>query len=567
MSIFNDFRIGTRLTLGFALVIFLSLLTTSVALWHLHDVARETRTMMQEPLAKERYIADWYRVIQAAVRRTAAIAKSSDTSLGKFFEADAAATTKLATEMQGKVENLLVTAEERKLFAEVGEKRKAYIASRDAVVKAKNDGQIELANKILDEQFMPAADMYQKLVQDLLDNQRKSIDTSAAAIEAGYASASKTLIAIAVASLALGAVAAWMIVAGILRQLGGEPKYAAEIAGRIADGDLAVRIEVKPGDTTSLMHAMKTMRDQLNDIVTQVRTGTDSIVAASVQIAAGNQDLSARTEQEASSLEETAASMEELTGTVRQNAEHADEAKALAEETSQVALRGGETVSRVVARMESINRSAQKIADIISVIDGIAFQTNILALNAAVEAARAGEQGKGFAVVASEVRALAQRSASAAKEIKELINTSVSEVADGSQLVNQAGVTMNDVVESVRKVSGLIAEIAAACSEQSAGITQVHQAVSQMDQVTQQNASLVEESASAAAALKDQAAMLGATVRRFRTDDAVSTPQAAASATRVVELKPARRTVPVVKPDSRRVANGAPVASGDWEEF
>lgn len=568
MNMLTNLKIGTRLALGFSLVMLLSFLTTSIAMWRLHDVAQETRTMMHEPLAKERYISDWYRVIQAAVRRTAAIAKSSDASLTKFFADDAAATSKLATDMQNKVESLLVTDEEKKLFAAVGEKRKAYIAAREAVVKAKNEGQLDQANKLLEDQFMPAAASYQQLVQDLLDNQRKHIDASAAKIEADYQSGSKTLIAIAVLSLCLGTLAAYVLVAGILRQLGCEPKYAVDIANSIATGDLSVPVSVKAGDTTSLLYSMKMMRDRLSGIVTQVRSGTEAIVSASNQIAAGNQDLSSRTEQEASSLEETAASMEELSGTVKQNAEHAAQAKALAQVTSDVALRGGEVVSQVVTRMDSINHSAQKIADIITVIDGIAFQTNILALNAAVEAARAGEQGRGFAVVASEVRALAQRSASAAKEIKELINTSVREVAAGSALVDQAGTTMEEVVESVKKVSNLVAEIAEASAEQSSGISQVHQAVSQMDQVTQQNATLVEESASAATSLQEQARLLDEIVRQFKVDS-VSTPTATeitvprAQAIKPVKLAPKQG----VRPNTRMVANGVPIATEEWEQF
>jgi methyl-accepting chemotaxis protein len=287
----------------------------------------------------------------------------------------------------------------------------------------------------------------------------------------------------------------------------------------VADGDLSSRIEVSSKDETGqLLHALKHMNENLVRIVADVRGGTDTIATASAEIAAGNLELSSRTEQQAGSLEETASSMEELTSTVKQNADNAHQANQMAVSASAVAGKGGEVVSRVVETMVSINESSRKIADIISVIDGIAFQTNILALNAAVEAARAGEQGRGFAVVASEVRNLAQRSAAAAKEIKTLISDSVDKVDAGAKLVDQAGATMNDIVTSIQSVTDIMAEILAASQEQSSGIEQVNQAIAQMDQVTQQNASLVEESAAASAAMQDQAAKLAHAVSVFKLD-------------------------------------------------
>ncbi|MFD2294876.1 methyl-accepting chemotaxis protein [Massilia sp. GCM10020059] len=302
----------------------------------------------------------------------------------------------------------------------------------------------------------------------------------------------------------------------ISRQLGAEPATAQQLANEIAAGNLAVAIPVAPGDQTSLLHAMKTMRDNLAGIIGNVRQGTETIATASGEIASGNQDLSERTEQQASALEETASSMEELTSTVRQNADNARQANQLAVSASEVAVKGGAVVAQVVDTMGSIDASSKKIVDIISVIDGIAFQTNILALNAAVEAARAGEQGRGFAVVAAEVRSLAQRSAAAAKEIKDLIDDSVEKVEVGSSLVNQAGSTMNEVVDSVRRVTDIMSEIMAASQEQSAGIEQVNQAISQMDEVTQQNAALVEEAAAASASMQDEAQRLSDAVGVFK---------------------------------------------------
>ena len=342
------------------------------------------------------------------------------------------------------------------------------------------------------------------------------VDTVQATIMSRAIGLSISALVLAAALFALG----WAISRGLLKQLGGEPMVTAGIAHRIAKGDLAVRIDLKRGDQASLLHAVQAMRDSLAKVVGEVRHGTDAIATASGQIAAGNQDLSSRTEEQASSLEQTAASMEELTSTVKQNADNARQANQLAASASEVAVRGGGVVSQVVETMGSINSSSRKIVDIIAVIDGIAFQTNILALNAAVEAARAGEQGRGFAVVAAEVRNLAQRSAAAAKEVKGLIDDSVGKVEAGSQKVAEAGQTMDEIVASVRRVTDIMGEITAASQEQTTGIEQINQAITQMDQVTQQNAALVEEAAAAAAALQDQAGSLSQLVGVFRLDTA-----------------------------------------------
>ena len=344
---------------------------------------------------------------------------------------------------------------------------------------------------------------------------------------------------------------------------------AVKLAHGVAEGDLTQRIEVHGSDEIGqLMQALKHMNDSLVSIVSQVRTGTDTIATASSQIASGNLDLSSRTEEQASSLEETASSMEELTSTVKQNAENARQANQLVVSTADVAVKGGQVVGQVVDTMASIKDSSRKIADIIGVIDGIAFQTNILALNAAVEAARAGEQGRGFAVVASEVRNLAQRSAGAAKEIKTLIEDSVGKVDAGSELVDEAGKTMGEIVSSVKRVTDIMSEIAAASQEQSAGIEQVNQAITQMDDVTQQNAALVEEAAAAAESLQDQAGKLAEVVSVFKLDGssysvrpAPQVRQAAPAALPKSRPAPAR-----AMPGSRKLA----VAGGgneEWEEF
>jgi len=312
----------------------------------------------------------------------------------------------------------------------------------------------------------------------------------------------------------------WLIVSAVNKSLrhaiGGAPEYVSEVARQIADGDLSASINTHETDHASILFGMKSMQLRLADTIGEIRRSADTIATASGEIASGNMDLSARTESQASSLEETAASMEELTSTVNQNADNAVQANQLVMSASAVAEKGGKVVSQVVQTMDTINASATRIVDIISVIDGIAFQTNILALNAAVEAARAGEQGRGFAVVASEVRNLAQRSAGAAKEIKELINASVQSINAGSVLVAEAGTTMDQVVASVSRVTQIMSAITEASSEQSTGIGHVNEAITEMDSVTQQNAALVEQAAAAASSMQDQAGMLAELVCRFK---------------------------------------------------
>jgi methyl-accepting chemotaxis protein len=307
----------------------------------------------------------------------------------------------------------------------------------------------------------------------------------------------------------------WVIVRGLVAALGAEPAELGDAAQRVAQGDLSPVPGARDAPAGSVLASMGAMQGQLVGLIGKVRTSADCIATASAQIAEGNMDLSGRTEEQASALEETAASMEELSSTVKQNAENARQANQLAQGASAVAIKGGEVVGQVVETMKDINNSSKKIADIITVIDGIAFQTNILALNAAVEAARAGEQGRGFAVVASEVRNLAGRSAEAAKEIKSLISASVERVEQGTALVDQAGVTMTEVVSSIKRVTDVVGEISAASTEQSAGVAQVGEAVTQMDQATQQNAALVEENAAAAESMKGQAQQLVQAVAVF----------------------------------------------------
>jgi len=367
-----------------------------------------------------------------------------------------------------------------------------------------------------------------------------------------------------------GVLLAVMIGFWLVRAISRPLNEAVRIAESVAAGDLTQNIEVHSQDETGkLMQAMKNMNASLVNIVGQVRTGTETIATASSQIAAGNLDLSSRTEEQASSLEETASSMEELTSTVRQNAENARQANQLVVSTADIAVKGGQVVGQVVDTMASIKDSSRKIADIIGVIDGIAFQTNILALNAAVEAARAGEQGRGFAVVASEVRNLAQRSASAAKEIKTLIEDSVGKVDAGGKLVDEAGKTMDEIVSSVKRVTDIMSEIAAASQEQSSGIEQVNQAITQMDDATQQNAALVEEAAAAAESLQDQASKLAEAVSVFKLDGMNSQraelPVLSDRVRALPKVKPKAAPAPAARPKKLAVAGGN--GGEDWEEF
>jgi methyl-accepting chemotaxis protein len=383
---------------------------------------------------------------------------------------------------------------------------------------------------------------------------------TANAVGEADATMAEMLLGSLVATLLAAALGLW-IVRSILRQLGGEPAYAAEVMARVASGDLTIQVQTRTGDHRSLLFAVKDMIGKLTGIVANVRNNTDSINTATQEIAQGNLNLSQRTEEQASSLEESASSLEELTSTVRQNSENAKQASQLAANASNIAIKGGKVVDEVVETMASISASSQKIKNIIDVIEGIAFQTNILALNAAVEAARAGEQGRGFAVVAGEVRNLAQRSAAAAKEITALINASTEKVEDGTRQVDRAGATMHEIVQSIKHVTDIMSEISAASVEQSAGIEQVNTAITQMDDVTQQNAALVEEAAAAAEALREQAADLLAAVSAFKLDHVASTRTSSPGVT-------GARTQPAALFNkSRALANKAQGTDGEWKEY
>ena len=443
----------------------------------------------------------------------------------------------------------IATAEEDKLIKTYVEVRGKYVQEGVLpAVAALRANDVKGAQRIVEEKirplFGPVDQSLAALSKLQLDEALKEYD----AAHARYATIRMLSIAALVGGLLFAVSFGFALVRSLGRQLGGEPGQAADLARSVAAGDLSVHIELKAGDTASLMAQLKAMQDSLAKVVSSVRRNSESVAIASAEISQGNNDLSQRTEQQAAALEETAASMEQLSSTVKQNADNARQANQLALSASAVAVKGGDVVGQVVTTMKDINDSSKKISDIISVIDGIAFQTNILALNAAVEAARAGEQGRGFAVVASEVRSLAGRSAEAAKEIKSLISASVERVEQGTALVDQAGVTMTEVVGSIKRVTDIMGEISAASTEQSLGVAQVGEAVSQMDQVTQQNAALVEESAAAAESLKQQAQQLVQAVAVFKLAHGEAVRQAAAPAHVSVERRGPNRAQNVTRP-------------------
>jgi methyl-accepting chemotaxis protein len=469
--------------------------------------------MMSTALVKERLTAEWFRSVAVGVVRGKAIARSSDASLEALFADEAKRSTARGNEILKALQALPTDPEEQKVLERVNETRKTYLAARDGLMKAKRAGNADEATRIFDTDFSQIAPIYVAAMQAYLDHQTQAIDATALAIGSDAVQSERSLAAIGALALALGGVFAWQLTRSITRPIA----RAARLADAVAQGDLSQHVAVEGSDEIArLMTSLSGMHANLHLMVTQVRQSADSIQTASSEVAHGNQDLSQRTEQTASNLQQAANAMEQLTSTVRQSAEAAREANQLASSAADVAARGGAAVAQVVTTMDDINASSKKIADIIGVIDGIAFQTNILALNAAVEAARAGEQGRGFAVVASEVRSLAQRSAEAAREIKRLIGASVERVDSGSRLVTDAGKTMTEIVGAVQRVSDIIGEISSASTAQSQGIVQISGSVSQLDQMTQQNAALVEQSAAAAESLRDQAVSLAGVVSTFK---------------------------------------------------
>ena len=581
-------KVGTRLALGFALVLFFLVAVTIVGIFRMAEIQDRLDRVVSVNNVVSRLVIDMRNNVGDRISSLKVLTLMVDPAdmepemnqikarADKYAEAQKKLSDVFAREGSPEEKALLVQIKENEALAQVA------IAKASALWLG-NDA--ESATRVLIKEIRPPQKKWMEGLDKLAALEEKMSAQAQAEAENGFHAARNMMIILGLVAGALGVMAAWFITRGLLKQLGGEPDYTAKIASSIAAGDLSIRIDTEQAAQGSLLMEVREMRNSLKGIVGQVRGGTETIGTASREIAAGNIDLSSRTEMQASALEKTASAMEELTSTVKQNADNAREANALAATASDVARKGGDVVAQVVDTMGSINTSANKIVDIIGVIDGIAFQTNILALNAAVEAARAGEQGRGFAVVASEVRNLAQRSAAAAKEIKTLIGDSVEKVERGSKLVGQAGVTMDEVVASVKRVTDIMSEIANASQEQSAGIEQVNLSIIEMDSMTQQNAALVEEAAAAAQSLQDQAGELARVVSIFKLVEgeeihaAEAAPQAAAAP--VAKPVVARAKPALKRPAARASAAATPASpaaapkkiaattagNDEWEEF
>ena len=553
----NQMKISTRLSGAFGLLVALLLAMAGVALLELRDLRGSSEEISE----------NWLPSVQAVGALDSQVASLRLTILAHMLTTDSAAKGSLdkqiaddrnkLAEMRKQYEALISSPEEKTLYEEFGASWAKYVEVNNRALdlsrNSDNAGATDIMSNVSRPQYLAIKAILNKLI-------KLNTDGAAAASKASldtYSTARFIMVAFSVVAIVLALGAALWLIRSITRPLA----QAVEAADRVVAGDLSGQIVVQSKDETGqLLAALQRMQQSLVNTVASVRSNAEGVASASSQIASGNNDLSARTEQQASALEETAASMEELGSTVRQNADNARQANQLAVSASTVAVQGGDVVAEVVETMKGINASSNKIADIISVIDGIAFQTNILALNAAVEAARAGEQGRGFAVVAGEVRSLAGRSAEAAKEIKSLITASVERVEQGTALVDKAGATMTEVVASIRRVTDIMGEISAASSEQSAGVGQVGEAVTQMDQATQQNAALVEEMAAAASALNAQAGELVNAVAVFKLDaNATSAAQRSSSYSTATT---ARAPIPAPSYSAPRSTPGKPASLG-----
>ncbi len=584
MDLLNRMRIGTRLTLAFVVVLVITTTVSVLGVWRLGTLSAASQNIATVELQRSLLAQRWASQIGINWVRASAALKTSDTTYIEALQKDMAATSKSISEDQKQLEAMVVDDAGKQLLQEVARHRKTYVDARAELIKRQKAGQ-DIMDAV-DRDLRPLAETYLKAVDRVADYARQTLGEVQAQAEATAVRSQIVQGVGAAVAVVLGLGLAFLVTRSIVVPI----REAAETTRHIAEGDLTRSIRAGGNDEAArLLQSLAAMQSNLAGIVSRVRQGSESVSTASSEIAQGNHDLSARTESQASALQETAASMEELSSTVRQNADNARQANQLAQSASTVAVRGGEVVAQVVDTMKGINDSARRIHDIISVIDGIAFQTNILALNAAVEAARAGEQGRGFAVVASEVRNLAGRSAEAAKEIKQLITDSVGRVEQGSALVDQAGSTMDEVVSAIRRVTDIMGEISAASSEQSQGVAQVGEAVTQMDQATQQNAALVEEMAAAASSLRGQAQDLVQTVAVFRVgmhdSGALSPSAAAASSVRSQSAQRGphpgqERRAPTAVRKPAQTSPAAPVRreppkltaraggdDGDWESF
>jgi methyl-accepting chemotaxis protein len=511
-------KLGTKLGLAFAILVLLTVAVGGFGLRQLSSVNARAQEIADDRLPSVKALGE-LQAVAGRLRRQEAdhVLSVSGEEMSKV-EKEMRQSQAAFVDKQQAYERQISSTEERSGYEAFKQRRDAWLAQHDKLMElsSSEDG---LRDEVKSFYRGPSRSAFLAMVAELdklVEFNDRAAEASAAAAHAAFETALLWTCVLMATAVALASALGFGIVRNVIRQLGGEPADASALAQRVAAGDLSVPIALRAGDQSSLLAALKRMQDSLTTLVAGVRSNAEQVAAAAAQISQGNSDLSGRTEEQASALEQTAASMEQLAATVKKNADNAVQGNHLALTASQVVTQGGEVVSQVVETMKDINASSRKIAEIIGVIDDIAFQTNILALNAAVEAARAGEQGRGFAVVAGEVRSLAQRCAAAAREIKGLIQTSVERVEQGTELVDRAGATMSEVVLSIRRVTSLMGEISTASAEQSAGVAQVGEAVSEMDRATQQNAALVEESAAAAQSLELQAQQLVNTVAVFK---------------------------------------------------
>jgi len=514
----QNIKIGTRLALSYSLLLFFLICISLLGLSGLNRSNDSLHHVVDVNVKKMQLLEEMSNSVHIVSRVSRTIALLDDEQQANQEYQKIVTARKNYNDASEALETMPLDDAGKALIAKINQEKDAARAANNHFIELAKTNKSDAAKYLLTT-AAPANALWQETLHEFIALQRTKNSNDEKSAQDVYETSRMWTLALSALALLIGVTAAWTI----SKSITGPINLSVQIAQTVASGDLTSDIKVTSTDETGqLLSALKEMNLSLINIVSRVRNGTDLISSASTQIASGNMDLSARTEQQASALEETASSMEELTSTVKQNADNARQANNLAVSASAVAVKGSAVVEQVVTTMGSINESSKKIVDIIGVIDGIAFQTNILALNAAVEAARAGEQGRGFAVVASEVRNLAQRSAAAAKEIKTLIGHSVDQVDAGAKLVEQAGSTMSEVVTSIQNVADIMTEISTASREQSSGIEQINQAITNMDDVTQQNAALVEEAAAAATSLQDQAASLNQTVSVFiiRSDHA-----------------------------------------------
>ena len=516
MQWFNNVTVGRRLLAGFGIALVLQILVAAGAWWALASVKSGVDVIVGENNRKTEMSYRMRAALEEVARAVRNIVISRQREVQMAQQAEQSEALARFDQAYRELGQLLVSDEERQVYARIGQFREQVLPLFGEALEQALSGQKERAGETLLEQVQGPQTQWFQAMQSMIDLQTGATNAAVGSAHAGYAAARAGLLAGVALAVALSGTLAWLITRSLLQQLGGEPGYARDAVQRIAAGDLATPVRLRPGDRASLLAAVHEMQRSLREVVHNIQGAADSVTVASAEIAQGNQHLSSRTEQQAGSLQQTTASMTQLTDTVQHNGAAARQASELADAASGVAARGGRVMTEVVQRMEEIHAASRRITEIIGVIDAIAFQTNILALNAAVEAARAGEQGRGFSVVASEVRSLARRSAEAAREIKALIDDSVAKVEGGSRLVQDAGNTMSDIVSQVRDVAALIGEITRASGEQTQGLTEIGKAMEQLDRMTQQNAALVEQSAAAADSLKDQAQGLVQTVAAFR---------------------------------------------------